>query len=265
MKNFICICLILSVIFGVCGCSKNGDKAYNTSDFSTNTSNFLTNTSNISTSTSMPESSVSKNNNTGYISSAKPKSSSSVNADSSINLHVLPIPNERKVPNLLSKDEAYDIIIDNFEVRLSKKIAITSGEIGYRYDSYYFTWSGTDLFYFPTLYIGVMISLNSNDFNNLLKQLKKDWVVGRIERMPYIPYEYEYKKTYTLEKKYKDTVIAEWEGTKTICINKINDNEYIAEFSGIFYNPEFKSGIFDIQKDGTGKKRDTKSGWESFD
>lgn len=50
MKKFICICLILSVIFGVCGCSKNGDKAYNTSDFSTNTSTTEVLTSNNTTS-----------------------------------------------------------------------------------------------------------------------------------------------------------------------------------------------------------------------
>lgn len=239
MKKIICVLLLLLAIFSFCSCSETHNTINNESDSSSNSS--------------VIENFSSKNNSTSYNSSSKPQFSSSVNADSSVDVYRLPIPNAKKTPDTLSKDEVYDIVVDNFDVELSKNININWGEIQYYYNSYYFTW--TDDSDYPFVLIHIKVSLNSDDFNNLLNQLKNDWEVGRIERSHHIPYDYEYKKNYTFEKKYKDTVIAEIERTKTIYINKINDNEYIAEFDGTFYNPEFKSGTFDIQKDGTGKKR----------
>ena len=249
MKKIICVLLLLLAIFSFCSCSETHNTINNESDSSSNSS--------------VIENFSSKNNSTSYNSSSKPQSGSSVNADSSVDVYRLPIPNAKKTPDTLSKDEVYDIVVDNFDVELSKNININWGEIQYYYNSYYFTWSHDSDY--PFVLIHIKVSLNSDDFNNLLNQLKDNWKVGKIDRMPYIPYEYEYIKDYTFEKKYKDVVIAEIKRQKTIYINKIKDNEYIAEFDGTFYNPEFKSGTFDIQKDGTGKKRDmSDNGWKTF-
>ena len=242
MKKIICVALSLLAVFGFCHCSGIDDA--------------INSESNLSTGSLVIENFSSKNNSTSYDSSSKPQSSGSVNQDSSINLHSLPIPYAKKTKNVLSKEEIYDIVVNNFEIELSKEIKFTRGSIVYGYDSYYFSWADEDDY--PYVWVcEVIATLNAKDFKNLLNQLKNDWRVGKIDRMPYIPYEYEYIKDYTFEKKYKDVVIAEIAKSKTIYINKISDNEYIAEFNGEFYDPEFKYGTFDIQKDGTGKKRES--------
>ena len=253
MLKIICICLVLSVVFGVCGCSKINNKTSNENNSSTNIS--------------IIESSNSKNNNTSDIPepiskiNPKYKSSSAVNKNSSIDIYHLPTPETKKAPDLLSKEEVYNTIVDLFEVDLSNKIKITSGAINYTYSSYYFSWPSDSIDDFPTIAISrVFISMNSHDFNNLLNQLKKTWQRGRIDRIPHTPYDYEYKKTYTLQKKYQNIVIAEQEQTKTIYVNKVSDNEYIAELNGIFYDPKFQSGTIEIQEDGTGKAWDINTG-----
>ena len=245
MLKIVCVCLVLSVVFGVCGCSKNNNKTNNGNNYSTNTS--------------IIESASSKNNNTSDVSSPiskinpKTKSSSSVKGNISIDIYNLPTPPTKKAPNSLSEDEVYNTIVDLFEVDISKNIKISSGQIIYNYYSHRFSWTDNDEY--PCINVSsVFITLNATDFKNLLNQLNKTWKKGKIDRMPYTPYEYEYISNSTIQKKYKNTVIAEIENTKTIYINKIGDDEYIAEFNGTFSNPKFQSGTIQIEEDGTGKE-----------
>ena len=266
LKTF-CAILIFSVLFNICGCSNISNKNQNESDVSTNVyiienSSSKNNNTSYNSSSSKSDTSYdssSSKSNTSLVSSSNPqtsskqKISSTLNADSSIDLYKLKKPSTKKGSEPLSKDEVYGIISERFELDLPKNIKFYSGHFDYFYDKEAFQWYDEDEF--PIHFIYALAKLNSNDFKNLLNQLNETWEMGEPPLMPHNTHDYEYIKTVTLQKKYKNTLIAEKERVNCICISKIGDDEYFARFDGAFYNSEFKEGTLEIQEDGSAKTR----------